>query len=1559
MENQKFKYSAFISYKHLDKKDAAFVQRKLENYRLPTKLCKEYGLHNKLKKCFRDVDDLAGTVLKDAILEEMKQCKFMILICSPNVNIDAEYINYEVEEFRKLRGDEYIIPVIIDGAPDDDDPRRKCFPDALTKTGVEHLGISFEQDGKNKAILKIIATILGVSADAIIMREQRRTIQKRITLTVFTACFLVLTAVTLNYYLPKSADFINYVVQDGVPKGVGELSGTQVKNLSGHFTITYKNAFDGFNFLSTYPQYEVRYENNKNVLIQPVSLFYSEEKAPRIVYTFLQNGEYRAEYYTTSGQMTKRLAYSMDKLVADLKNTEHDSVYATLSADATGQEEYDPSSYLEEKSDIARYGYEYNEDGFATKIFYYKDNRNTPVPDVNGVYGLEYVLDENGLITQAFYLDENKQRMILPNGAAYKTYTYNDEYQLVKYETINFNGETIYANIDEWISLGNFNSIYNFDKGTDSINTLEIMHNNDTGNIEKLKAWGYSSNSETLNVCFEYEEGYNVKTWRVDNNDELLNEYIVNEFDENGRIETVSRLNENEEQVERLGYCFVKYEYDNMGSITKEAYFGKENEPVLSYGEHAIEYKYDEDNRLTQQVLLDTNLKPITAERSSYSYRKFSYDEYGNIAAVSYYDENENPHEYYDCYIKKYIFNESGNLQREEYFDENSEPVKEEFAVQYTYENTFDLVNEKHFNSENELYYLKGEGYAEIDYEYYDNGLLKSEQYYDAFGEATLLPENYEMYSKKEYIYNEVGLPSELRYYGTDGKLALNGMGFAVEKIKYDEFGREIENSYFGTDEQAVIYHGYHTEKLTYNENGRTVSEEYYDVNGNKMLRYDNYFKAEYIYDEDGNKIQENYYDTNGKLIAKDNYYGVFTSIKFEYDENGNKISEFYYDENNEMVLNALEMYAGVRYEYNQDGDVVKETFYGTDNKPLMSENFYAAVKTEYDNNGNKIRIEYIDEKGQLTNLRNGYAFVLYEYNTNGDKTYEAYFDENEKPVNKSINQNFASASYNYDENGNILEEMYFAQDGSLVVAKSEDAAVISYEYDVRGNNTVQYFYNEKNELLASGDYAFVKKEFNDDDKLLSMAFFNENEEATIQSDAKLYHKVIYEYNDEAIVVKTAYFDVNGMPCAIDEYSNYHYIVNELDDFNNIAQTTYFDVNGNATVASEFEPWHKITYEYNKNNYLAQEMYLDVDDNPIVSHELELPYKIIYNYSESMQIEETGFYYAVSENTAEHIVCNTKFNVDDLVIQTAYYDIMGNAVENNNGYSKVVFEYDKYDDITKQAYYGTDELLIDGPEGYALYEQIFTQEGYLESEKYYAQNGTLLPLIIGNYYGDIIEQYAYEKKEYNENGDVIAKYYYDVNDNLVVNNYYAYITYNLDEQGRIIGEKYYGASAEPVPNYTGAYERKLERDEFNNITAEYFYGADGQPMLLEFDGYASIKTEYNIYGNVVKETFYGLYGEQVNHANHNYSLVLYTYDKYQNIIEEEYFGADGLPTLHIDNYHIVQYKYDERNVLYETAYFGTDNKPIMYKGDEYAVLSTINSEGESEITYYDTQGNVI
>lgn len=204
MERKKY---AFISYNHHDEKQARWLHKRLESYKLPAEIHNEFEDSRYLRPVFRDQEDLNTGILGDELRKHLEESKYLVVVCSPN-SASSEWVSNEVRTFIEWGRLEYIIPFIIDGTPNSGD-ERECFPLSLREYVAQHpdrelLGISTAEVGREKAFIRVISRMLGVSFDELWKRHERA--RRRRIFTVICSAAVLLSA--LYYFaLPVSLTF--------------------------------------------------------------------------------------------------------------------------------------------------------------------------------------------------------------------------------------------------------------------------------------------------------------------------------------------------------------------------------------------------------------------------------------------------------------------------------------------------------------------------------------------------------------------------------------------------------------------------------------------------------------------------------------------------------------------------------------------------------------------------------------------------------------------------------------------------------------------------------------------------------------------------------------------------------------------------------------------------------------------------------------------------------------------------------------------------------------------------------------------------------------------------------------------------------------------------------------------------------------------------------------------------------------------------------------------------------------------------------------------------------
>lgn len=221
-----FRYAAFISYSHADEEAATWLQRAIENYRIPAAFVERerrsrlFG--NRIGKVFRDREELSTqSNLAAAIQQALEQSAALIVICSPAA-ARSRYVNEEIREFKAQGKSERIFTLIVDGEPHAEGKMiggrllgadDECFPRALTHTlgsdggisdtleSYEHIAADIRpgKDDRQSARLKLVAGLLGVGLDDLIQRE-RVAERRRVRIALGAAGVFASVAALAGYF---------------------------------------------------------------------------------------------------------------------------------------------------------------------------------------------------------------------------------------------------------------------------------------------------------------------------------------------------------------------------------------------------------------------------------------------------------------------------------------------------------------------------------------------------------------------------------------------------------------------------------------------------------------------------------------------------------------------------------------------------------------------------------------------------------------------------------------------------------------------------------------------------------------------------------------------------------------------------------------------------------------------------------------------------------------------------------------------------------------------------------------------------------------------------------------------------------------------------------------------------------------------------------------------------------------------------------------------------------------------------------------------------------------
>jgi hypothetical protein len=200
------RFRAFLSYSHADAVWARWLLHRLETYRVPSRLVGTQGAHGeigaRLGTFFRDRDELPSSGdLGTTIREALGEASALIVICSPAA-AQSRWVNAEVETFRASSQGDHVLCFVVGGDPGSIDPAQQCFPPAVLARrnddrAIEPLAADArrEGDGRERALLKLVAGLLGIGYDRLARREAQRRQRKWAAVAAASVAGMAITLV--------------------------------------------------------------------------------------------------------------------------------------------------------------------------------------------------------------------------------------------------------------------------------------------------------------------------------------------------------------------------------------------------------------------------------------------------------------------------------------------------------------------------------------------------------------------------------------------------------------------------------------------------------------------------------------------------------------------------------------------------------------------------------------------------------------------------------------------------------------------------------------------------------------------------------------------------------------------------------------------------------------------------------------------------------------------------------------------------------------------------------------------------------------------------------------------------------------------------------------------------------------------------------------------------------------------------------------------------------------------------------------------------------------------
>lgn len=258
---------AFLSHRSTDHEFAEWLLKKLERYPIGKKIRQKYGIRRKhVKPICIDRYEFASKDLQQEMTSKLDASEKMILVCSkasagvynPAFDWEADpsliegwtpedwmanaeltgFVGFEIAYMISQGRADDILAVIVDGDPVAGDCFHPLVRDWMKKQDIYY---DFRAGAKTDrhTFLKLVSAVLGIQNFSEIFDHDAKC--KRLIgagIVALSAAAVAAGVWTWGYFLPHEKHYADYVLVNGIPQGIEELSGDEYRVASDHYVIT-------------------------------------------------------------------------------------------------------------------------------------------------------------------------------------------------------------------------------------------------------------------------------------------------------------------------------------------------------------------------------------------------------------------------------------------------------------------------------------------------------------------------------------------------------------------------------------------------------------------------------------------------------------------------------------------------------------------------------------------------------------------------------------------------------------------------------------------------------------------------------------------------------------------------------------------------------------------------------------------------------------------------------------------------------------------------------------------------------------------------------------------------------------------------------------------------------------------------------------------------------------------------------------------------------------------------------------------------------------------------
>jgi hypothetical protein len=1162
-----YRYYAFISYSSEDRAWADWFRYRLEKYHIPRRIEGFKGEPPRhFYPIFQDREHLRASSSLDEILKEaLRQSRFLIVVCSPFAAV-SKWVNQEIHYFKSLNRSDCILPVVVEGRPSagPGEPEA-CFPPEL-RMSPETEDVSSErklqspgaadarpdQDGREHALLRIIAGLLAVDVTAVARRERWRRLARR--------AWMALTGKAwIGGYDRLQVDFYRtYMERWGIPEGRLPLNAESRSHCD-----------------------SCRFERRRGKLLRvqivgPNGRMYSsalrtDVAATQIQFHYRENGRLGERLFLDRfGKVLLTEEFSEDMSIVTLRHASN--LPAWMQSQSSPESVFTGADALEAQTNplryntrIARMQWQYDSAGFRVRALT-QNVFGGPAVGGDGTWGASYEYDADANLSRITNLGSTGAPSVDNHGVASVWMKYDARRCLVEKVNVDADGKPVIA------AEGYARTLNAFDSESRCIRSEYF----DPAGERMMLPAGHSLTEFTYDT-----RGFMKSVSFFDVNSQLSMQkegYALRQLEKDARG-WIARMTHFDVHgapcLNASGYTSVTFERDENDNPVHVRYFGLCGEPVASEGVYeiyrrfdsygnscyeeyrnargeltpgkngfaAMEHRYDSQNRVVEIRYLDT-LRQLTipVDGCGAAVRRRRYSEDGKSIAETVFNAEGRPTPgKFGAYEACVTFSAFGLPEEVTAFGMDGVPTLNCFGFHkaiYYFNSTGHPTGIAWFGTQGEPVIQRRDNVHRLRDKYNSLGLLISETTYDVSDKPTASKNGF---AEFRYRYDNRGWRIADDFFDANGQPTVNSDGVAGIRYTFDARRNIVEQVTLGVDGKSVAgKDGYALLKAVFNERNQVVAISMFDSDARPTVCAKGFHQAALRYDVRGNVVEQTWFGVDGKRVfakfpiaqslGEDeavwaNQVAYVSSLRYEYDAVGHMLCTRAFGLGHEPVLGLAGAHK-IEFSYNEKSICNGARFFDADGAPIISLLGFAGYQSYYDDRWLLCERRYFGpDRKLMLHIDSDYGLIYaafrISFDDHGRPDTTTFLDTELKPF--LTNLQASSVRKRYDARGNEVEHQFLGLDGQPIDS-SQGCATLRAEYDVFDHMVRQSQYDAKGRIIpiARNHFSTAYKR-NFAGQTIEMTYLDS--QGALGQDDYGVARAEYEYDSRGLDVERRLFD--------------------------------------------------------------------------------------------------------------------------------------------------------------------------------------------------------------------------------------------------------------------------------------------------------------------------------------------------------------------------------------------------------------------------------------------------